>query len=195
MSYADYPIPYFSNPNITVQVTGFKLGWSWNPNLGTHQTGRAESDPKAAYNVRVLSDQAAAMSALSEEIVSPVITQQPTAASVVREQSMSVRVTATGGGLSYQWKKNGAVIDGATASIYSKIASDADAGNYSVVVSNLAGSITSAEATIAVTSPPPPAAPINSGGGGGGGAPSLWFYSVLALGAVSRWLAGRVRAD
>ena len=188
MSYADYPIPYFSNPNITVHVTGFMAGWSWNPNLGTHQTGRAESDPKAAYNARVLSEQAAAMSALSEEIVLPVITQQPTAASVVRDQSMSVRVTATGGGLSYQWKKNGSVIEGATASIYSKIASDADAGNYSVVVSNLAGSVTSAEATIAVTSPPPPAAPINSGGsgGGGGGAPSLWFYSALAFGAVCR---------
>jgi len=197
MSYADYPIPYFSNPNITVHVTGFMAGWSWNPDLGTHQTGRAESDPKAAYNARVLSEQGAAMSALSEEIVLPAITQQPTAASVVRDQSMSVRVTATGGGLSYQWKKNGAVIDGATASIYSKIASDADAGNYSVVVSNLAGSITSAEATIAVTSPPPPAAPINSGGsgGGGGGAPSLWLYSALAFGAVCRWLAGRVRLN
>lgn len=198
MSYADYRIPYFSNPNITVHVTGFMVGWSWNPNLGTHQTGRAESDPKAAYNARVLSEQAAAMSALSEEIAMPAITQQPTAASVIRDQSLSVRVTATGGGLSYQWKKNGTVIEGATASIYSKIASDADAGNYSVVVSNLAGSVTSAEATIAVTSPPPPAAPSNpgnSGGGGGGGAPSRWFYSALAFGALCRWLAGRVRAN
>ncbi len=189
MSYADYSIPYFSNPNISVHVTGFLVGWSWNPDLGTHQIGRAETDPKAAYNAKVLSDNGKAMSELSEEITSLAISQQPQNISVNRGQGMQLRVIATGGGLSYQWMKGGAAIRGATASIYSKTAEDSDAGGYTVVVSNLTGALTSDAATVTVTLPPPPT-PVATGGGGGGAALSLWLYGSLGtLWLVRRYLA------
>ena len=192
MSYADWHIPYFSNPNISVRVTSRMLGWSFDSDLGTQVIGRAETDPKAAYNARVLSDQALAMSNLSEEITSPAIGQSPQSISVVRGQSMQLGVTATGGGLAYQWMKGGVAISGATASLYSKTADDSDAGSYTVVVSNLTGTMTSNAATVTVTQPPPPPPPANTGGGGGGGgAASLWFYGGLGVVCLVRWHPAR----
>jgi hypothetical protein len=67
---------------------------------------------------------------------SPVITSQPVASQSVCEGSgASFSVTATGTGLSYQWKKNGVDIAGATASTYNIAATvTADAGTYTVQV-------------------------------------------------------------
>ena len=53
--------------------------------------------------------------------------------------------------LSYQWRFNGTNQAGATASVYTLPSVQAgDAGNYSVVVSNAAGSVTSSEAVLTV---------------------------------------------
>jgi glucose/arabinose dehydrogenase len=85
----------------------------------------------------------------------PVITNQPQSISVPQGNQASFSVTATGTPpLSYQWRKNTVDIQGATSSTYT-IASvvPADAGNYSVVVSNTAGSVTSDAAVLTVTSP------------------------------------------
>ena len=62
-------------------------------------------------------------------------------------------VTATGTApLSYQWRKGGSNISGATSATYSMTnVQAADAGTYSVVVSNSAGSVTSANATLTVS--------------------------------------------
>src|SRR5204863_3008235 len=57
--------------------------------------------------------------------------------------------------LSYQWRFNGANIGGATESSYTRFsAQPADAGNYSMVVTNVAGSITSSIAALTVNVPP-----------------------------------------
>jgi hypothetical protein len=62
---------------------------------------------------------------------------------------------ATGSGLTYQWRFNGANISGATTSSYTKSNAQAsDAGNYSVVVANAGGSVTSANAALTVNVPP-----------------------------------------
>lgn len=190
MSYADFPIPYYSNPNITVHVTGFLAGWSWDPDLGTHQIGRAETDPKAAYNVRVLNEQATAMSNISEEIGMPTILVQPASVTVAKGSYFSLTATTAGGGLTYQWKKDGADISGAVTASYSKFSSDSDAGSYRVVVSNLAGTATSAEAIVTVTNPPPP--PATSGGGGG--ALDLWFCGMLWLCGFIQWFCATRRS-
>jgi sulfatase modifying factor 1 len=58
--------------------------------------------------------------------------------------SLTVSVSATGSGLSYQWKKDGVNISGATSASYTATA----AGTYSVVVTNTAGSVTSSGAVI-----------------------------------------------
>ena len=63
----------------------------------------------------------------------------------------------------------------------------AEAGSYTVTVSNGSGTVTSDAATLTVNTPTP--SPPNNGGGGGG-APSAWFCGGLAL-LVSSRLASR----
>jgi kumamolisin len=124
-------------------------------------------------------------------VVPPIITAQPQSTSVNLGNLFSFSVTATGGGLTYQWSLNGAAIAGATGSSYVKgISTSSDAGSYTVAVSNVAGSVTSASATLTVVAP---AAPAPAASGGGGGAPSVWFDAALAL-LVGARLAFRRRA-
>ncbi|RFP66829.1 T9SS C-terminal target domain-containing protein [Hymenobacter lapidiphilus] len=85
----------------------------------------------------------------------PAITGQPANVSVAPGQTASFTVSASGTGpLGYQWQKNGVNIGGATAATYiiaSVVA--ADSGQYRAVVSNAAGSATSAAARLRVTAP------------------------------------------
>ena len=79
----------------------------------------------------------------------PAITAPPRAQGIAAGQSVTLSVTATGGGLSYQWHKNGTPLAGATAATYViNGARPEDAGAYSVTVTNFTGSITSAAATL-----------------------------------------------
>ncbi|MBI5324595.1 MAG: immunoglobulin domain-containing protein [Ignavibacteriae bacterium] len=80
------------------------------------------------------------------------ITAQPQSVTICTEHSAQFSVTASGGGLTYQWRKSGANISGATSSTY-MIASvkTSDAGVYDCVVSSACGSpVTSNPATLAV---------------------------------------------
>ena len=85
----------------------------------------------------------------------PVITNQPQSTTVFEGNQASFSVTATGTApLSYQWRKNTVNIGGATSSTYViPSAAESDEGNYSVVVSNSAGSVTSNNATLTVNPP------------------------------------------
>jgi hypothetical protein len=194
MSYAAWPIPYFSNPNITVHLTGSLLGWGVNPDLGKdQQTGVSETAPGSANNAKVLSDQAQAMSNINDEILVPAIVVQPANVSVTKGQSFTIAVTASGGGLSYQWLKNGTAITGAQDSSYSKVADAAEPDSYSVTVSNLKGSLTSNVVTITVIAPPPVTSSSSGsgGGGGGGGALDPWFIGLCCLLIGARWGVSR----
>ena len=84
----------------------------------------------------------------------PTITTQPTSQSVTEGASVSFTVVADGTAtLTYQWRKGGTSISGATSATYSISATaSSDAGSYDVVVSNSAGSVTSSAATLTVTS-------------------------------------------
>lgn len=66
--------------------------------------------------------------------------------------TFSFSVTASGAGtLSYQWRRNGNVISGATSAAFSKSSiTAADVGSYDVVVTNAYGSATSRAATVAL---------------------------------------------
>lgn len=83
------------------------------------------------------------------------ISAQPQSTNVVQGQDAPFSVTVCGTGpFGYQWLFNGASISGATASSYTRLAvSPADGGNYSVVVTNAAGSLTSSNAVLTVTIP------------------------------------------
>jgi hypothetical protein len=86
----------------------------------------------------------------------PQITQQPVGTTLCTGQSLSLSVTATGDGLTYQWQRNGTNIPGATSATYTVASvSSADSGNYDVVVSGSEPpSVTSN--TVLVTVEPPP---------------------------------------
>jgi hypothetical protein len=66
---------------------------------------------------------------------------------------VTLTVTASGSGtLSYQWRKGGVAISGATASSYTIAGvASGDAGSYDVVVTNANGSITSNAVALNVT--------------------------------------------
>jgi Immunoglobulin I-set domain/PQQ-like domain len=85
--------------------------------------------------------------------VAPTIAAQPSSQIVTAGQTATFSVTASGTApLSYQWLKNSANIGGATTASYTTPATiTGDSGaKFDVVVSNSAGSITSAMATLTV---------------------------------------------
>jgi hypothetical protein len=83
----------------------------------------------------------------------PTISAQPTDKTVLAGATASFSVAAAGTApLTYQWKKGGTAITGATATTYSILTTVVgDSGSYTVTVSNAAGSITSSAATLTVT--------------------------------------------
>ena len=88
------------------------------------------------------------------QVEKPTITSPLDNQSVVLGSSATFTVIATGSAtLTYQWKQNGTEIPGATSSSYTTPAVGmADNGTrYSVIVGNSAGSVTSSEASLAVT--------------------------------------------
>lgn len=86
-------------------------------------------------------------------VIAPVvITTQPVSLTRSADQSAAFSVVASGGGtLSYQWRKDGINISGATAATLAlSNVQTTDAASYSVVVSNSVGAVTSAAATLTV---------------------------------------------
>lgn len=87
----------------------------------------------------------------------PRITSQPAARKAIEGTNVTFKVTAVGsGGLTYQWKRNGAIIPNATGTSYTiTTAAKADEGTYSCVIKNPEGSTTSSGALLTVNPPAP----------------------------------------
>ena len=85
------------------------------------------------------------------------ISIQPTSISVKLTSNATFAVTATGLPVpAYQWRFNGTNIPGATVSSYTRTnVQPGDVGNYSVVITNIAGSITSSNAVLTLIPPAP----------------------------------------
>jgi hypothetical protein len=82
------------------------------------------------------------------------ITMHPTAQSICLGSQATFSVTATGANLTYQWRKGGTDIGGATSSSFTIPAVVAgDAGSYDVVVTGLNGVLTSQPAALTVHVP------------------------------------------
>jgi hypothetical protein len=110
------------------------------------------SSSSADFPAGPVSQSVTAVSSLDTSMAPPVISAQPASLLVNAGTAATIAVTATGGGtLSYQWLRNGMPISGATTASYS-IASvaAADAGAYSVRVSNSGGHTDSSSAALSV---------------------------------------------
>jgi hypothetical protein len=89
----------------------------------------------------------------------PSITTQPAGQTVTAGQTASFSVVATGTApLSYQWRKNSVAVSGATFATYATPAttSSDNGAQFTVVVTNTAGSVTSSAATLTVNPAPVP---------------------------------------
>jgi hypothetical protein len=102
--------------------------------------GRRVTDAESAFNLAWIQPQA------------PIITTQPASTNVIAGNPTTFSVSAIGVPTpTYQWRKNTVNISGATSSSYTISNVQAShAGDYTAVVSNSAGSVTSAVATLGV---------------------------------------------
>ncbi|MBX3210888.1 MAG: hypothetical protein KF850_02550 [Labilithrix sp.] len=109
-------------------------------------------------------------------ITQPAVTEQPADVTVDEGESFSLSVVATGGSLFYQWRKNGDDVPGANAATFTvPSAALSDAGDYDVVISNAAGTVTSTVAVVTVRPRP-------DGGTSGGSTPAIDGGTDLANG-------------
>jgi hypothetical protein len=89
--------------------------------------------------------------------VAPSIASQPASQTITAGQTATFSVTASGTTpLSYQWRKNGTAVSGATSSSYTTPAETTgdNGAQFSVVISNSAGSATSNSAVLTVNAAP-----------------------------------------
>src|SRR6184192_3196882 len=101
----------------------------------------------------------AGTSTLNSAPVAPTITTQPVNQTITAGQTATFTVVANGTTpMTYQWKKSGMAISGATSSSYTTPAttSSDNGSQFTVVVSNVAGNVTSSAATLTVNSSPQP---------------------------------------
>jgi sugar lactone lactonase YvrE len=113
----------------------------------------------------------------------PIITTQPQSQTVSTGSNVQLTLIASGTPApTYHWYRGGTMITGATSGTLSLAhVQTTDAGDYTVIVSNDLGSVTSDKATLTVTAASTPTTPStpSSGGSSGGGAPSTWFLAAL----------------
>jgi len=165
---ADQSIKAGQTATYSVTATGTApLSYQWRRNgtaiagatsAGYTTAAQTTADSGATFAV-VVSNSAgsvisrAARLTVSAVAVAPTITTQPADQSIHAGQTATFSVVASGTApLSYQWRKNGAAIAGATAASYTTPAeTTADHGaTFAVVVTNSAGSVTSRSARLTV---------------------------------------------
>ena len=152
----------------TVEATG-ATGYQWKKNDSNISGATSSSyttppttlqDQGAIYTVTASNSLRSAYSSGAKLTVAPdpAISTQPRSQSVVAGQTATFTVTASGTApFSYQWKKNGTAIFGATSSSYTTAATSMLDTNttYAVTVSNSLGStVASSDATLEVTLAP-----------------------------------------
>ena len=147
--------------SFTVEATGTSPNFQWKKggsdipgaNSSTYTTDATSlADSGTKYSVVVSNDLGTVTSNDASLTVTakPAITTQPVSQAVAAGQTASFSVVATGTEpLTYQWKKDGSDIAGATSSTYKPVSSsELNGAKFSVVVSNSLGTVTSNEAVL-----------------------------------------------
>ena len=141
--------------SFTATATGGATnGLTWSATGGTF-TGNVWTAPTTpgTYTITASSVDEPSVSVTTTITISPpVITTQPASQHVCSGSGLLLFVSASYAS-SYQWSLNGTAIPGATSSTYTVAsAASANAGNYSVTVTNGVSSVTSSVAIVAVGS-------------------------------------------
>lgn len=162
----DLTVIQSSNAVFNVSASGtapLRYQWKFNNNplagatTSTYTRVNSQTNHAGTYSVTVTNDYGTANADAVLTVIVPLsITTPPQSITVGENASAAFNVVATGTApLSYQWRFNGVNILDATDSEYTiaDVASG-DAGNYSVIITNNAGAITSSVAALTVSSAP-----------------------------------------
>lgn len=153
-----------SNFTLTVSANGSApLAYQWSkdsaPLAGSTDSSltitNAQTNDTGAYSVTVTNAFGSVTSSIANVSViffPPSITAQPSGTTLFVGSNFTLTVTATGTDpLAYQWLKAGNNLPGAASSTYVVIGAQTnDTGAYTVLITNIAGSITSAVAQVNV---------------------------------------------
>jgi uncharacterized repeat protein (TIGR01451 family) len=167
-----------SNTAFQVVVSGSDpIGYQWlfngtnavGGNTNVLSLGNAQMNMSGGYTV-VATNLAGAVTSLVAQLtvlLPPTITTQPTnTTSPVGGAADFVAAVAGSGPLSYQWMFNGATLPGATQNeLHLSDLQANQAGNYFLLVTNLAGSATSTTANLRVLVPPLASDPVQTASG------------------------------
>ena len=142
---------YFKGTPLGLPTTGTNVSTCSLTNVETNQAGNYSVLVVNAYGDLVSSN-----AVLTVKLFPPSIGVQPASQTVRMGGDVAFSVVAGGTApFCYQWRFNGAGIPDATNAVYALEAVGGDkAGNYSVLVTNLAGSVTSSSARLTVIAPP-----------------------------------------
>jgi hypothetical protein len=160
----DQTVTAGQSATFSVVASGSVLSYQWKRDggdipgaTGSSYTLPAVSlaDDGASFTVVVTNGAGTVESAaaiLRVSVDAPTIVSQPASQTVVEGSSVVFEVTASGQALSYQWLRDGTPIPGATEPSYtlSAVTLAEDGAGFSVVVTNVAGSVTSQVATVQV---------------------------------------------
>jgi hypothetical protein len=156
---------FFSVIAIGTQPLAYQWRFNTNPLSGATASSYTRTNPQCAdagnYDIIVTNALGSVTSSVATltVVAPPSISTQPTNQTVQLGQSFFFNVSATndcGGGFAYQWRLQNTNIAGATSTGYTNTnAQLTDAGDYSVVVTNLGGSVTGLVGTLTVNIAPP----------------------------------------
>lgn len=188
--------------SFAVAATGTGLTYQWRKDgvnipgatASTYALAAATATDAGSYDVIVTGacNTLTATAATLTVNAATTITTQPLSQTRSVGQSVSFSVAATGTGVTYQWRKNGANIAAATNSTFTIATLAAgDVGSYDVVVSGACGNVTSTAATLSLSCTSLTLSPATLPGGTFGTAyPSTTFTATGGSGSVNFALTG-----
>ncbi len=151
-----------SNVTFSVTASGTGLTYQWRKNTvnisgatsSSYTITGATTGDAGNYDVIVTSSCNAGVTSTAATLtvnIGASITSQPQSQVICAGSNVTFSVTATGTGLTYQWRKNTVNIPGATSFSYTITGATAsDAGSYDVVVTGTCGTVTSNTAGLTV---------------------------------------------
>lgn len=149
--------------SVSVEASGPGLSYQWrkagtaikDATAPTFTIASVDASSSGSYDCIVTGTCAPAVTsaAATVTVATPTaITSQPSNVTVEEKKGFSLSVVATGSNLTYQWKRNGEAINGATSATYNVVSADAsNEGAYICDIAGGCGTVSSSVAQVVVT--------------------------------------------